>query len=152
MDDQKILLKIVQTWNIKPNPEYRGFRCANCQKYMHKAWYHWLFSGGFKGPVHFCNKCESGFRAGNIRITNPAVKVDRSIFLKYPKKVKELLVKTGNNFPLNDKPKYKIFTCDKCGRNCFKIYHVWDIEGFNLVETHFCKDCWLHTQGVSLQG
>lgn len=61
MDNQKILLKIVKTWNINPNPEYRGFRCANCQKYMHKAWHHQLNYGGFKTPVHFCNRCERKF-------------------------------------------------------------------------------------------
>ena len=142
MDNQKILLKIVQTWNIKPNPEYRGFRCANCQKYMHKAWYHWLKIGGFLGSVHFCNRCEKGFNNGNIKITNPQVKIDRSIFLKYPDKVKELLTKTANKFPINDKAKYKIFTCDKCGENHFKMYHVWNKQGLDLVETHFCSNCW----------
>ncbi len=55
---QKALLKIVRTWIIKLTPEYRGFRCADCQKYIHKAWHHFLNYGGFKTPVHFCNKCQ----------------------------------------------------------------------------------------------
>ena len=139
---QQILRVIVQTWNIRPNPEYRGFRCANCQKYMHKAWYHWLKSGGFVGPVHFCNQCEKDFKTGNIKIINPQVKIDRSKFLKYHPKIKQLLVKTANNFPLKDKPKYKIFTCDECGENHFKMYHVWDKQNENLIEAHFCKHCW----------
>lgn len=58
MDNSKTLLKIVKTWNIKLQPEYRGFRCANCQRYIHKAWHHYLDYGGYKTPVHFCNKCQ----------------------------------------------------------------------------------------------
>jgi type II secretory ATPase GspE/PulE/Tfp pilus assembly ATPase PilB-like protein len=33
MDKEK-LLRIVQSWNINKGPEYRGFRCANCQRYI----------------------------------------------------------------------------------------------------------------------
>jgi len=54
----KTLLKIVKTWNLSKKPEYRGFRCANCQKYMRKAWHYWLNEGGYKTPVHFCSKCK----------------------------------------------------------------------------------------------
>ena len=143
MDNKNTLLKIVQTWNISPKPEYRGFRCANCQKYMHKAWYHWLKSGGFVGPVHFCNQCERGFNKDNIKIINPQVKIDRSKFLNYPVRVKELLIKTAGSFPVKDSPVYKIFTCDKCHKNHFKMFHVWDKQGKDLVEAHFCKKCWL---------
>jgi len=39
---QHALLRIVQTWNLNPKPEYRGFRCANCQRYIHRSWHHWL--------------------------------------------------------------------------------------------------------------
>lgn len=42
MDKQELLLKIVKTWSLNQNPEYRGFRCANCQEYIKKAWYHRL--------------------------------------------------------------------------------------------------------------
>ncbi|MCL4365916.1 hypothetical protein M1437_01685 [Patescibacteria group bacterium] len=70
MENNKTLLTIVKTWNIKFQPEYRGFRCADCQKYMHKAWHHYLNYGGFKTPIHFCNKCQKkfGFKGGTYQI------------------------------------------------------------------------------------
>lgn len=70
MDKQKELLKIVRAWKINPRPEYkqslnsslsseyRGFRCADCQKYLHKAFHHYLKYGGFNTPVHFCKNCQ----------------------------------------------------------------------------------------------
>jgi len=64
---QKILLRVVQAWKIKEKPEYRGFRCAHCQKYMHKAWHYWLSEGGYKIPVHFCNKCKVKLKLKNKR-------------------------------------------------------------------------------------
>lgn len=64
MDNQKALLNIVKKWNFEAG--YRGFRCADCQKYMHKAWHHYLNWGGFRAPVHFCNNCQKklGFKDG----------------------------------------------------------------------------------------
>jgi len=56
MNKNKIL-KIVKKWKIKWTPEYRGFRCAKCQKPIRKAWHCCLNKGGFKLEVHFCNKC-----------------------------------------------------------------------------------------------
>lgn len=64
---QKVLLCIVQGWDINENTEYRGFRCASCQKYMYKAWHHWLKEGGYKTPVHFCNDCETKFKSLKIK-------------------------------------------------------------------------------------
>jgi HAD superfamily hydrolase (TIGR01549 family) len=49
---------MVKTWDINPNPEYRGFRCAKCQKYIKKAWHCYLKAGGYRTPVHFCNACQ----------------------------------------------------------------------------------------------
>jgi len=57
--EQKNLLRIVKTWKISDKPEYRGFRCASCQKYIHKAWHHQLRTGGYRTPVHFCNLCKA---------------------------------------------------------------------------------------------
>lgn len=51
------LLRTVKSWNIKSKPEYRGFRCAHCQKYMRKAWHIWFNHGGFKCEVHLCKRC-----------------------------------------------------------------------------------------------
>ncbi len=55
--DSKEILKIVKKWKINKTPEFRGFRCANCQKRMHKAWHVWLSDGGYKTEVHFCRRC-----------------------------------------------------------------------------------------------
>lgn len=60
--DQDKLLKIVKTWKIRWTPEYRGFRCAKCQKYLQKAWHVWLDKGGFKLEVHFCKECGDKLR------------------------------------------------------------------------------------------
>jgi len=54
----KTLLRIVKTWNLNKKPEYRGFRCANCQRHIFKAWHYELDEGGYKTPVHFCKKCK----------------------------------------------------------------------------------------------
>ena len=59
MKNQQILLKIVRTWRINFQPEYRGFRCADCQRYLHKAFHHHLKYGGFDTPAHFCRKCQA---------------------------------------------------------------------------------------------
>ena len=61
--EQKTLLRIVRSWKINKKPEYRGFRCANCQKYIYKSWHYWLKRGGYQTPVHFCNKCQVQLRA-----------------------------------------------------------------------------------------
>ncbi len=63
--DKKLLLKTIQRWNIKFNPEYRGFRCANYQKYIHKAWHIWFSEGGFKCEVHLCKNCYKKYAEDN---------------------------------------------------------------------------------------
>jgi hypothetical protein len=55
--DQDKVLGMVRKWDISTKPEYRGFRCAMCQRYMRKAWHVWLNHGGFRLEVHFCSKC-----------------------------------------------------------------------------------------------
>jgi len=106
MNDQKVLLRIVQTWNINHKPEYRGFRCVNCQKTIRKGWYHWLITAGYKTPVHFCNRCEKKFRLNKIEVKKPIVKVNRSKFIKFPENIKSKLQKAVHKW----NTKYKIFT------------------------------------------
>src|SRR5581483_9468985 len=65
-DEQRFLLEIVKKWRINPIPEYRGFRCGCCQKYITRAWHHLLATGGFLCPVHLCESCEGLFRSGEI--------------------------------------------------------------------------------------
>ena len=83
----KTLLKIVETWKLNEKPEYRGFRCANCQKYMHKAYYYWLDTKGYKTPVHFCRQCQKLFESFHIRITKLSHPINRKTFgLKFEQK------------------------------------------------------------------
>jgi hypothetical protein len=112
---QKSLLRIVKTWKISRKPEYRGFRCANCQKYIHKAWHCWLKEGGYQTPVHFCNNCE----------VNLKLKIKGTYKTFTPLDSKHL---TG-------------FTCDNCGKKMYKAWHVWTKKDGILSEAHFCKKC-----------
>lgn len=141
MNNQKTLLRIVQTWSLNPKPEYRGFRCANCQEYMKKAWYHWLVKGGYKTLVHFCNQCENAFKLNKIKTVKPVVKVDRSKFLKFPDNVRSKLKEAVDGWNTKSKPVYRIFSCDRCGKNMYKAYHIWNIQKGILVEVHFCRKC-----------
>ena len=139
---QKILLRIVQTWKLNKKPEYRGFRCANCQKYLYKAWHHWCIKGGYKTPVHFCNNCESDFKLSNINIIKPKISADRTKFnLKFPERIKIKLKKITDSWNISTKPVYKTFTCDDCGENMHKAYHLWFKMNRILIEAHFCKKC-----------
>ncbi|MDP1538811.1 MAG: HAD hydrolase-like protein [bacterium] len=140
--NQEILLKIVRTWDLKPSPEYRGFRCANCQKYMHKAWHHWLTKGGYKTSVHFCDKCEKDFRLGAIKINKPRIPVDESKFIfKLPQKINKKIIKIVHSWNNEGRPVYRMFTCDNCGKDMQKAYHIWIPYNKNMIEIHFCKEC-----------
>ncbi|MFH1780445.1 MAG: hypothetical protein ABH841_00325 [Candidatus Nealsonbacteria bacterium] len=137
---QNVLLKIVETWNLNPNPEYRGFRCANCQKYMRKAWYHWLTARGYKTPVHFCNECEKEFKSNKIKINKSKIAIDRSRFA-FSKDKKEKLIKFSEKWNTEAEPVYKMFTCDSCHRDMYRAYHIWLAEKGKLIEAHLCKKC-----------
>jgi len=68
-DKQELLTKIVKTWNINMEPEFRGFRCAQCQQYNTKAWHHQLDSEEYLVPVHLCKNCqkESNIEGGEFK-------------------------------------------------------------------------------------
>ena len=141
-NSQKLLLKIVKTWDLKPEPEYRGFRCANCQKYMAKAWHHWLFTGGYKTPVHFCNKCENNFRSSKTETKNPEVRVAKGNFqYNIPQAIHNQLEKIAFRWNIKADPVYKAFICDNCQRKMGKAYYIWFSIGIILAEAHFCKNC-----------
>jgi len=141
MDNQKVLLRIVQTWDLSPNPEYRGFRCANCQKSIRKAWYHWLVGGGYKIPVHFCSKCEKTFILNKIKINKPIIKVEKEKFLEFSGKIQAFLGKIVDGWSIKTKPIYKIFTCDYCSKNLYRAFHIWNTKKGIFVETHLCRQC-----------
>jgi hypothetical protein len=140
---QELLLRIVKTWNLNEKPEYRGFRCANCQEYMNKAWYHWLTEGGYRAPVHFCESCESDYESSKMVIAKPEVAVDMKRFgMKFPEELERLFRELQSKWDTDADPVYKTFTCDKCDKDMQKAYHVWfNMDNTLLVEEHFCKEC-----------
>ena len=139
---QDALLRVVQTWNLNPKPEFRGFRCANCQRYLHRSWHHWLNSGGYKTPVHLCQDCEKRSRKGNLKVMTTRRPVLKSRFYSnLPPKVMQRLRSIVRSWRLPSRAVHKSFTCDKCRTSLHKAYHVWTYIDGNLVEAHFCKRC-----------
>ena len=139
---QDLLLSVVRTWKINPKPEYRGFRCASCQRYLYSSWHHWLNSGGYKIPVHLCQSCEKKSCAGKLKNRLPRRTVVRSRFYtNLPKKVKTRLKAIVRSWRLPKKAVRKRFSCDTCRTHLHRAYHVGTNVGRNLVETHFCKRC-----------
>ena len=132
--DQKILLKIVQTWRIKNKPELRGFKCGNCGRILHKAWHNYLNIGRFKTPVHLCNECQAGFN-----INSSKSKVDKSkIKVGLADKTMKAIIKSWKT---STKSIRRIFVCDMCGKNIYKAYHIWVKSNNVLSEIHFCRKC-----------
>jgi hypothetical protein len=154
--EQDLLLQIANTWQPSEKPEYRGFRCANCQQYKNEAWYHWLDTNGYKLPIHLCNDtCELAFQNETIRIGSSKRKsIDRALFgnnYEYSKETQNQFAKIINSWPENAVPEFKAFSCDEC-RNDLDIdsidgqrkgYHVWwkMPDGQTLAELHLHKKC-----------
>ncbi len=151
---QKLLLSIVQTWHPSESPEYRGFRCANCQKYINEAWHHWLKSGGFCVPVHLCSDCEPKIQDGTIAIDETKVPpINTNSFGKTGQltdstraRFKEIV----GTWPLLAPSTLKAFVCDECARileidpvgNQRRGYHVWwKMDDQTLAELHFHREC-----------
>lgn len=152
-NNQPLLLKIVKRWNASEKPEYRGFRCANCQVYFEKdAYHHFLMTGGFLCSVHFCDACEALFQKGAIEATKPVVHIDHNAFGKeHPYKLETVaqFKKLIASWPeIYKNVVLKPFTCDVCQQPLAKNengqqegHHVWwNNEGI-LVELHFDKAC-----------
>ena len=155
LEEQELLLKIVQTWSPSRPPEYRGFRCANCQRYINKAFYHWLDFGGYKLPVHLCRDCEDEFRNRNLKIDDIRKQpIDLQKFeTNYSEKTEERFGEIVDLWEYRE-PELRRFFCDECGLdlNMEKLfdgsmrrqgYHVWwkMPNGQILTELHFHKDC-----------
>lgn len=154
MDEQQLLLQIVQSWNIKSDPEYRGFRCAVCQEYRNKAWHHWLRSSGFLVPIHLCDEtCEQAFQSETLTFASPPL--EKTINLTNPYSLKatgtfeEILEEWNTLAP----PALKAFTCDLCeekleidpedGRR--KGYHIWyETRSREVAELHFHRQCFIN--------
>ena len=155
-EEQNILLQIVETWRISEKPEYRGFRCANCQQYKNEAWYHWVNTGNFKLPIHMCNDtCEPAFQNNTIQIDeSKRQQTDRDTFgnsyVYSPEAVKRFREIVAS-WPEYKEPELKAYTCDACNKDLDidstdgvrKGYHVWwkMDDGKTLAELHFHKEC-----------
>jgi len=128
MSDQKLLLEIVQTWDLAVEPEHRGFRCANCQEYMQQAWHHWLTEGDYVTPIHFCDSCQKKYEVGELEVKNPPVEIDRATFGKqYSPKTLEIMDDILENWDTGSDPVLKKFGCDQCKKDFpdTKGFHVW---------------------------
>jgi hypothetical protein len=55
MEDKAVAL--INNWQVKAQPEYRGFYCGNCLKTIRKAWHIWVLRENLKCEVHLCNNC-----------------------------------------------------------------------------------------------
>lgn len=158
-EEQQILLKIVETWRLKEIPEYRGFRCANCQEYKNEAWYHWLNIGGYKLPIHLCNdQCEPLLKTKSLNIDQDKRSyVDRKKFgnsYSFTEKAKQRFREIVAAWPDYRAPKLQTFICDECNQELTletlpnnklqrQGYHVWwkMDDGQTLAELHFHKEC-----------
>ena len=154
INEQETLLSIVETWNISETPEYRGFRCANCQKYKNEAWYHWVHTGNYKLPIHLClDECELLFRSNLISIDLSRRKtVDRKTFgqaYQYSSKAVTRFKEIIASWPEEKEPELKAFTCDNCEKELDidpkdkrrKGFHVWWNNNEALTELHFHTSC-----------
>lgn len=154
--EQDLLFQIVETWHPSEKPEYRGFRCANCQQYKNEAWYHWLNTNGYRLPLHLCNNtCELSFQNETIQIdSSKRQSINRTLFgsnYEYPKETQDRFAEITNSWTQNVVPVLKAFICDDCGSDLDidpidgqrKGYHVWYKmpDGQTLTELHFHKEC-----------
>jgi hypothetical protein len=142
--DQGNLLAIVETWSPSDEPEFRGFRCANCKEYFSgRAWHYLLHEGGYITPVHFCVKCKCDFETSALA-EKQRIPVDRSRFKPiFSEAAESTLGDISHTWNLASEPVYKDFTCDFCGKPLpdVKAYHVWRNDAGTLVEYHFDRAC-----------
>ena len=117
---QQKLLAIVETWQPNELPEYRGFRCGNCQKNINEAWHHLVDTAGYKLQVHLCKTCENLFRS-----------------------------QTNSNLSKTEFKAFTCDACsktldiDKVDKQR-KGYHVWLKTNGILAEQHFHKSCFVN--------
>jgi hypothetical protein len=144
INDQEILLSIVKNWDINPEPEYRGFRCANCQNYIDKAFYHFLNIENYKTHVHLCVECEKLFKENKIE--KKENEISKKNFKTHYPDLESKFEALISNWVTNSDPALKVFYCDNCGNDLDLIdgqirgWHVW-YESEIISELHFCKKC-----------
>lgn len=143
---QSTLLCIVKSWDIQSQPEYRGFRCGGCQKFLEKeAWHYLLHSGGYIFPLHFCDQCHE--KIENNKFETPSAVSHANINSHYSSPAIAAFENIVHSWDFNQKSVKKEFQCDNCGmslvdHNKAQGYHVWwRREDKTLVELHFDKDC-----------
>lgn len=155
-EEQRVLLSIVETWRLSEKPEYRGFRCANCQQYKNEAWYHWVNTGGYRLPIHMCDDtCEKAFRSHSIIIDeSKRLQVNREDFgqtYSYTPEAIQKFRQIVGTWPEYKEPVLQAYTCDLCNLELTidaadgqrKGYHVWwkMDDGKTLAELHSHREC-----------
>jgi hypothetical protein len=142
MDEgQSILLKIVESWDISATPEYRGFRCAVCQRPIFKAWHHWLTHGGYATPVHLCRRCEPSLSPRKILPPKPNASSSQAAIARCSDEITGVLIRLLKASESCKFPEYRSLTCDRCGRIVRKAYHLWCEREGTKSELHMCKYC-----------
>lgn len=142
--NQKTLLAIVKTWRIRAGYSYRGFKCGNCRRFLHRAWHYWLKIGAFKTPVHLCRACQV-----QLKITYPELKLKTSgLKFNYNPRLKRVFARLISKWNIALKPRYKVFSCDDCQRPIHKAYHLFIRVRARLSEVHLCRNCWWRLEGI----
>lgn len=159
--EQEVLLSIVETWQPNEWPEYRGFRCANCQQYRNEAWYHWVTTGGYLLPIHMCNEtCHKALKDGAISVNQvKRAVVNPAIFgqdYQYTQDTIKQFRKIVALWPQDQGPQLKEYVCDECDKTleidptdgARKGWHAWWNNNGILTEFHFHRECG-HTLGIT---
>ena len=150
-EEQGLLLKIIGTWVINEIPEYRAFKCANCQNYINKARYHWINSNGFRLPLHLCQQCELKLQQNKVVVKENNTIQNFNNSYQLSDVVRKHFEEIIDKWPVSNTPELKEFTCDECLKtlnvdkddNQRKGYHIWYKmeDGNTLAELHFHRHC-----------
>ena len=145
---QAKLIAIAETWVLSDRPEFRGFRCADCQQYLiDNAWHYFLREGGYLLAVHFCGTCRRVFDESGIT-SKPRFSVVRKRFMpRFPAGTGKALHAISRRWNRDTPPVSKVFTCDRCKEALPMLgdrrqgWHVWQNQHGRLIEYHFDDAC-----------
>lgn len=141
------LLRIVRSWDIKRIPEYRGFRCAICQRYVYKAWHYWLLNQYFRTPVHICKVCQNnpkmpeGQKSSHTSVQICSNTSWNSWNEHLSGNLIDILTSTAKSWRRDQRVVYRQPTCDSCSHTVHKAFHIWFRTGAALNEGHLCTRC-----------
>lgn len=134
---------VVNTWNISPTPEYRGFRCGACQRELMKAWHHVQKSKKMLCPVHLCDDCQRMYLKGSGEelVGNRAQGSVPEKTGEYASVLRDMLREAARKIVFRKTKEMRAFSCDGCGEIVKEAWHIWDTQDGRLVEVHMCNQC-----------